>query len=88
MFQVLGSRTFQKQLDELPKGFKERIIKGLKVLEDDPFAPRPKADIKPLKDTDPQKYRIRIGEYRIIYSIDDKTVKVIEIFIRGRGYRE
>jgi len=50
--------------------------------------PRSKADIRQLNDTDPQKYRIRTGEYRVICYIDGKFVKLIEVFIRGRGKRE
>jgi mRNA-degrading endonuclease RelE of RelBE toxin-antitoxin system len=41
-----------------------------------------------LKKTQPQKHRIRVGEYRIIYLIEDNTVHVIEVFRRGRGYSE
>jgi mRNA interferase RelE/StbE len=66
----------------------KRIKKGLKELEIDPINSRSGADIKQLKDTDPPKHRMRIGEYRIIYHIEDKTVKVIEIFTRSRGYRD
>ena len=45
------------------------------------------ADIKELKNTKPQKHRIRIGDYRIVYLTEKNTVKVIEIFLRGRGYQ-
>jgi mRNA-degrading endonuclease RelE of RelBE toxin-antitoxin system len=33
-------------------------------------------------------HRLRIGDYRIIYHIEEKTVEVIELFHRGRGYGE
>ena len=87
MYKVLVSRTFQRQFRNLPEKIQSRIRNGLKELESDPFRPRPNADIKALKDTNPQKYRLRIGNYRIIYTVEDDTVKVIEVFIRGRGYR-
>lgn len=87
MFQVLVSRTFQKQFDDLPKDMKKRIRKALKELEKDPINPRTGADIKSLQDTDPPKHRMRVGDYRIIYCIDGIKVMVIEIFSRGRGYR-
>jgi len=88
MFQVLASRTFQKQFNDIPNRLHNRIRKGLKELESDPYTPRSNADIKQLNDTNPLKYRIKIGEYRVIYYIEGKVVKIIEIFIRGRGYRE
>jgi mRNA interferase RelE/StbE len=88
MFQVLVSRTFQKQFNDIPNELHNRIKNGLKELKSDPYTPRANADIKQLNDTDPLKYRIRIGEYRVIYYIDGKVVKLIEVFVRGRGYRE
>ena len=44
------------------------------------------ADIKPLKNTNPLKYRLRVGEYRIIYVVKDDAVPVIDVFKRGKGY--
>lgn len=88
MFKVLASKTFQKQFNDIPEVYRDRIRKGLKELESDPYIPRPDADIKALKETKPQKYRIRIGEYRAVYYIEGNLVKLIEIFIRGRGYSE
>ncbi|MGA1821455.1 MAG: type II toxin-antitoxin system RelE family toxin [Thermoplasmatota archaeon] len=88
MFQVLLSRTFQKQFRDLPLEMQNRIRKNLKELEKDPRTSRSGADIRQLKDTDPSKHRLRIGEYRIIYRIEDRSVLVIELFTRSRGYRE
>jgi mRNA-degrading endonuclease RelE of RelBE toxin-antitoxin system len=64
-------------------GTRARIVTGLRVLEDDPFRPRPKADIRLIEGTDPRKYRIRIGDYRAIYAVVDREVKVVGIFIRN-----
>jgi addiction module RelE/StbE family toxin len=88
MYKVKVSRTFQKQFNSLNKSIQKRIKIGLKELEIDPKKARPNADISPLSGTKPQKHRLRVGEYRIIYLIDKKTVSVIEVFKRGRGYRK
>ncbi|MEA1869542.1 MAG: type II toxin-antitoxin system RelE/ParE family toxin [Euryarchaeota archaeon] len=88
MYIVIVSRTFRKQFRSLQKKLQERIKNALRELEINPNQPRPKADIKPLKKTMPQKHRIRVGEYRIIYLIEGSTVHVIEVFRRGRGYSE
>ncbi len=88
MYKVLVSRTFQKQFNSLNKSVQKRIKAGLNELEEDPKKARPNADITHLSGTKPQKHRLRVGEYRIIYLIDKKTVKIIEVFKRGRGYRE
>ena len=87
MFRVLVSRTFRKQFRELPGDMQDRVRSGLKELEKEPFRARPNADIKVLRDTKPQKYRLRIADYRIVYYVESDVVKVIEIFNRGRGYR-
>jgi mRNA-degrading endonuclease RelE of RelBE toxin-antitoxin system len=86
MFSVLVSKTFQSQFDQLDKILQERVRNGLNTLKKDPYKPRSGADIKVLENTDPQKYRLRVGDYRIVYCVDKTLIKVIEIFHRGRGY--
>lgn len=88
MYNVLVSRTFQKQYSNLPKKEQNHIKSALNYLIEDPYDPRPGADIKPLVGTDPLKYRLRVGDYRIVYCIEGKKVEVIEVFRRGRGYRK
>ena len=87
MYHILVSRTFQKQFHTLPKRMQNRVKKALSELEENPIESRSGADIKSLKNTKPQKHRIRVGDYRIVYLVEKKTVKVIEIFQRGRGYK-
>lgn len=87
MWTVLVSRTFQKQFEALQKVLQERIKLALKKLEENPFKPRSGADIKPLVGTKPQKHRLRVGDYRIICLIEGNTVKIIEVFRRGREYQ-
>ena len=88
MYRILVSETFQQQYQKLSQQNQKRIKKGLEALQEDPYKPRAKADIKQLTDTKPVKHRLRIGDYRIIYYIDKKTVKLIELFHRGRGYKQ
>ena len=70
VYKVLVSRAFQKIYHELSKSTQDRIKKHLQELKKDPITPRPHCDIKVLQDTDPKKFRLRVGEYRIIYLID------------------
>ena len=86
-FRVTLSETAVRQLRRLPKETRERIASGLRVLMEDPFHSRPRADIRPMEGTEPRKYRLRIGEYRAIYAVVGDEVRVIEVFVRGRGYR-
>lgn len=87
-YSVLVSETFKRQFHKLDKKLRARIKKGLKELEEEPVKSRSGADIKRIKGTKPLKYRLRVGDYRIVYRIEGNIVKVIEVFPRGRGYRE
>jgi mRNA interferase RelE/StbE len=86
MYSVFVSCTFQKQFHSLQKQLQKRIRNALKELEINPNQPGSGADIKPLTSTNPQKHRLRVGDYRIIYMIEGNTVYAIEIFRRSKGY--
>lgn len=68
----------------------KRLKKALKELSKDPFSPRPNANIKKLSGTKGRDdaYRIRVGDYRIVYTIEKKRIYVTLIFQRGKEYRE
>jgi len=85
-YTVLVSRTFQKSFHELQKNTQDRIRKQLQEIKDDPVTSRTHCDIKVLQDTDPRKYRLRVGDYRIIYLIDKNKVNIIELIKREVGY--
>lgn len=63
----------------------ERLEYGILALLDDPFTPRSGADIKVLGGGKYQKYRLRVGDYRIIYFVFGSTVKLLEVWHRGRN---
>ena len=58
-------------------------------LERDPFRARPGLDIKQLAGTEGAVFRLRVGDYRVLYEVDtaSNTVFVTTVFHRGRGYR-
>ena len=83
---MLVSKTFQKKFQQLQKNFQNQIRKSLKELQNDPHTSRSNCDIKSLSDTRPKKYRLRVGNYRVIYIIENKEVKVIDLIKREVGY--
>ena len=85
-YQVLVSKTFQQKFYKIEKSIQENIRKSLIELQNDPFRSRPNCDIKLLKDTKPKKYRLRIGEYRIIFLVAKKDIKIIDLIKRETGY--
>jgi len=85
-YSVLVSKTFQRKFQHIPNNFQNQIRKSLEELQNDPYTSRPKCDVKSLTDTDPKKYRLRVGNYRIIYLVANKKVKVVDLIKREVGY--
>jgi mRNA interferase RelE/StbE len=77
-YTILISRKAQKQLDKLSETIAEPIIEAILELEKDP---RPVGN-KKLKGRN--GYRIRIGNYRVIYDIFDKELIVDVIAVGHR----
>jgi mRNA-degrading endonuclease RelE of RelBE toxin-antitoxin system len=88
MFSILLHPDVIKFLDSLPKKEKERCVKALRMLKENPFTQRSKADVKKLKGKDKVLYRLRVGDYRFEYFVEEKIVYVVEAFRRKRGYRK
>lgn len=65
------ARDAKKELATLPESLQERIAKVLLALEDDPFPHR----CKKLRNRD--GWRIRIGDYRVLYLADKKRRQII-----------
>jgi mRNA interferase RelE/StbE len=89
-YEVLIHRKAQEYLLQLPLAIRTRIKNGLIELSDDPLTPRPNADIKKLSGTKGRKhaYRLRVGEYMVVYDVNKKKVYVTLIFPRGKEYQE
>ena len=86
-YNLLISKAALKQLELLTKDIQDRIRTALQEVKDNPFEPRPKADIKKLRKlTKHQLYRLRVGNYRIVYVVEGRDIKVAKIFPRGEGY--
>ncbi|MEH2446403.1 MAG: type II toxin-antitoxin system RelE/ParE family toxin [Nostoc sp.] len=67
-YAIVISKSVQKQIDNLPNDLVERVIEKIQNL-----ASEPRFDgIVKLKGSD-NEYRIRIGDYRVRYEIDDQS---------------
>ena len=76
-------RSAEKELDRLPSSMYHRINTKILSFEENP---RPRGSKKL---SGREQYRLRIGDYRVLYNIDD-TNRVITIFAvghRGEAYR-
>lgn len=74
----------KKDLKGLSREAQVRVAAALKTLIREP---RPNG-VKKLRGCD--SYRIRCGDYRIVYDIDDKAHRVLVLIVRHRSavYRE
>ncbi len=75
-------------LQELPEKERGKIKRRLRDLGSDPYKARSGLDIKKLRGKKHDMYRLRVGEHRFEYFVEEKTVWIDEAFRRGRGYRE
>lgn len=78
-YTVTITRNAQKQLDKVPKNMKGRLQADIDSLARDP---RPYG-VEKMQGFDNQ-YRIRNGDWRIIYQIYDKSLEVIVIKVGDR----
>lgn len=85
IFNVRLSRKAVKKLEQLDDKTKRRIKEKLRNFACEPFS----HDVKKLVGSrDPPLYRLRVGDYRIIFWIDwsKKTIFVERIIHRSEGY--
>lgn len=78
-YEIEFSRTADKQLQSLPDALQRRIVRAAEKLEANP---RPHGSIK-LAGAD-DVYRIRVGDYRVIYEIEDRRLVVLVVQIAHR----
>jgi mRNA interferase RelE/StbE len=79
MYQLVIDRYAQKQLSKISPPYFNRIVKAINELAAEP---RP-SGYKKLKGR--SGYRIRIGDYRVIYTIEDK---ILTVFVIDIGHRK
>ena len=82
-YEVILKRSAEKELDRLEGNVFHRVARRLEELETNP---RPMG-VKKLSGQD--AYRIRAGDYRVLYEIDDsgKMVLVFAVRHRREAYR-
>lgn len=84
-YEVEISESAEKFLEKVPKRDRLKIIERIDALEQDPL---PSGSIK-LQGYKEALYRIRSGDYRVIYSIkkDILVILIVEIGHRREVYR-
>lgn len=85
-YQIQITDKILKKLEKLPKKDKQRIVEAIDSLVENP---RPDACKKLKGNRTSLRYRVRAGNYRVVYSIQDEVllVLVIEVGHRKDVYR-
>jgi len=78
-YTIITPKAVQKQLDALPNEVYDRAAVKFQQLAEDP---RPDGVVK-LKGF-ANEYRIRIGDYRIRYEIDDESLTILLLQCKHR----
>jgi mRNA interferase RelE/StbE len=79
-YTLVFARSAEKELDQLTGGNLKKVVRKLNELENDP---RPPGCLK-LKGSDENMWRVRAGDYRILYAIED-VLRIVDI--RRIGHR-
>lgn len=84
MYQILVSRTAEKAIKALPKKDRSKVVSAIGSLALHPFPPGSKK-LRGEEGT----FRIRVGDYRIIYEIEGRrlTILILKIGHRKDIYR-
>lgn len=77
MYQIIIKKKAKKFIDKLPMNEKKRVVSAIEQLPNG-------EDIKKLKGHS-ELMRLRVGSYRIIYTVDNGELVVIVIDAGNRG---
>lgn len=79
MYTLVFEKHLFKDLDKIPAKDLDRVYEGFESLKENPGMP----GVKKLKGG-PDRYRLRKGDYRIVYIINDKSMTVEIMLVRHR----
>lgn len=76
-YQINFVKKAHKELSDIPEKQAKKIYRAIYSLTENPR----KGDCKKLKDS-VNEYRPRVGDYRVLYVIEDK-IKIVEVYRIG-----
>jgi mRNA interferase RelE/StbE len=86
-WKIVIDRQPRKEMRRLPSDLRKRIDWAILALAEDP---RP-VGCKPVKDAPQGTYRVRVGDYRVVYTVLDSDKVIVVARVRKRDestYRE
>jgi len=79
-FDIQLTHSAVEDLECVPEDQHTKIIAIIKKISNDPF--NPGAKIKKLNGFRPPLYRIRSGDYRILYRVKEKSITIMRVIDR------
>ena len=79
-FNIQVAHSAAKDLNIIPNELRTHIIASIKSLSMEPFASG--SNIKKLKGFKPPLYRMRSGDFRVLYRIKEETVTIMRVIDR------
>ena len=80
---VVMRRRAQRDLDALDESTRSAIVTALGALA----RGEPNVDVRRLQGIDPPQSRLRVGHYRVIFSIEPGVITVERVLDRRDAYR-
>ncbi|MBZ5619573.1 MAG: type II toxin-antitoxin system RelE/ParE family toxin [Acidobacteriia bacterium] len=81
MYTVVTTKSFDKALAKLPANWQKRIVAKIKEVAVNPYAPN--INLTKLQGRD--GYRLRVGDWRVIYELDDERLVMLVLELGARG---
>ena len=81
MYDVVTTKSFDNTLAKLPVNWRRRILAKIKEVAADPYGPN--NNLKKLQGRD--GYRLRIGDWRVIYELHDDHLVMLVLEVGPRG---
>ena len=79
LFKIDLKRSFEQDIKKIDKQFIPKIVEIVEGLSSNPFPPQSKK----LKGSE-ASYRLRIGNYRIIYQVNTPSKLIVVYYVRHR----
>lgn len=81
MYKITYSKEAEKALTRIPNKTAKLIREKIEALAENPYAKNPNA--KKLQER--EGYRLRIGDWRVIYKIQNEKLIIIVLKVASRG---
>ena len=83
VYKIFFKKSVGKDLESIPKKELKKILERIRNLSDNPRPPGS------LKLNGQERYRIRQGRYRVLYSIqeEERTIWIVKVAHRKEAYR-